>query len=112
MRVDIRDVKAVGALRPLEVAAYLRAKGWAQKHATPGREAIWASVAGGEEYEILLPLDQTIPDFSLFLTAHGRSAPHPGRGRTPISDLGVRRSADHYGGRLAQARHARETTHQ
>jgi len=65
MRVDIRDVKAVGALRPLEVAAYLRAKGWAQKHATPGREAIWASVAGGEEYEILLPLDQTIPDFSL-----------------------------------------------
>jgi hypothetical protein len=65
MRVDIRDVKAVGALRPLEVAGYLRAKGWTQKYATLGREAIWTSVAGGEEYEILLPLDQTTPDFSL-----------------------------------------------
>ncbi len=65
MRVDIRDVKAVRALRPLEVAAYLRANGWTQSHIAPGREAIWTSVAGGEEYEILLPLDQTRPDFSL-----------------------------------------------
>jgi hypothetical protein len=65
MRVDIRDVKAVEALRPLEVAAYLRAKGWMQKHATPGREVIWTIVTNGEEYEILLPLDQTTPDFAL-----------------------------------------------
>lgn len=65
MKVEIRDVDAVRALRPLEVAAYLRSRGWVKEATHTGRSAIWTLTVAGEEYEGLLPLDQAMRDFPL-----------------------------------------------
>jgi hypothetical protein len=65
VNVDIRDVGAVKALRPLEVAAYLRSRGWASREAGAGRATVWTLTADGEEYEALLPLDPSVGDFAL-----------------------------------------------
>jgi hypothetical protein len=64
MNVDIRDVEAMKALRPLEVAAYLRSRGWTSKDGG-GSATIWTLTVAKEEYEVLLPLDPTIRDFAL-----------------------------------------------
>lgn len=65
MKVEIRDVDAVRALRPLEVAAYLRSRGWVKAELHTGRSAVWTLTVAGEEYEALLPLDQAMRDFAL-----------------------------------------------
>jgi hypothetical protein len=65
MNVDIRDVEAMKALRPLEVAAYLRSRGWISRDAAAGRATVWTQTVAEEEYEVLLPLDSSIRDFAL-----------------------------------------------
>ncbi|MDZ4819142.1 MAG: hypothetical protein SGJ20_09240 [Planctomycetota bacterium] len=62
MRADIRDPESVAVLRPLEVASYLRASGWAQAEAQEGRYAIWTL---GDDYEAFLPLRHDVRDYAL-----------------------------------------------
>ena len=65
MNIDIRDIEAMKALRPLEVAAYLRSRAWMSREAGTGRASVWTGGVGNEEYEVLLPLDASIRDFAL-----------------------------------------------
>lgn len=65
MNVDIRDAEAMKALRPLEVAAYLRSRGWVSQEAGGGRATVWVVRIADEEYEALLPLDSSVRDFAL-----------------------------------------------
>lgn len=64
MRIDIRDASAVGSLRPLEVAAYLRAKAWTQQPSAP-TSSVWTKGTGDEQFEAVVPLDQGQRDFAL-----------------------------------------------
>ena len=65
MNVDIRDVKAVQMLRPLEVAVYLRAKGWVEQKSFTPKASIWTTAKSKHEFEALVPLDQAVRDYSL-----------------------------------------------
>lgn len=65
MRVEIRDVEAVRAIRPVDAALYLRANGWQQKESQPGRASVWLQSANNEEYEALLPMDHELRDYAL-----------------------------------------------
>ena len=47
------DRTALRALRPLEVAAYLRARGWREARPLEGRGAVWTNQHNGEPYEVL-----------------------------------------------------------
>jgi len=57
MKIEIQDVEAVRAIRPVDAALYLRAKGWQQIYSQPGRASTWIITAEDEEYEALLPMD-------------------------------------------------------
>lgn len=63
MNVEMRDPAVLRALRPLEVAAYLRAKGWAQLPRIPGA-AVWSNVLDDEPLEIVVPMDPSLRDFA------------------------------------------------
>lgn len=65
MNVDVRDVKAVQMLRPLEVAVYLRAKGWIEQKPFSPKASVWTLSESKQEYEVLIPLDQAVRDYSL-----------------------------------------------
>ena len=80
MNIDIRDVEAMQALRPLEVAAYLRSHGWTSREAGTGRATVWTLTVAGEEYEALLPLDPSIRDFALRMGDLFTSWPRPSSG--------------------------------
>jgi hypothetical protein len=60
MRIDLRDRELLSALAPLEVAAYLRSRGW-QEHAAPSQD--WASFTFGDNFEVSLPLSTALRDF-------------------------------------------------
>jgi len=60
MKIDLRDRELLSALVPLEVAAYLRSRGWSE-HASPSRES--ASFTLGNDYEVILPLSTELRDF-------------------------------------------------
>lgn len=62
MKATIRDLETLRAVRPLEVASYLRANRWhlAEKL---DRGAFWIKDEGGASFEILLPLDAALRDF-------------------------------------------------
>lgn len=62
MRTSIRDIETLGAVRPLEMVAYLRAKGWQQAQKLE-RGAFWETEVNGQSLEILLPLDAKVRDF-------------------------------------------------
>lgn len=62
MKVSIRDPASVAALRPLEVASYLRSTGWTQVQAREGRFAIWTHAG---DHEAMLPLTRDARDFAL-----------------------------------------------
>jgi hypothetical protein len=64
MRATIRDPETLGSVRPRDLAAYLRAKGWQQSNLFPGR-SIWRLGSNGDTFEILLPLDDTFRDYAL-----------------------------------------------
>lgn len=64
MKVTVNDSKFLSAIRPLELASYLRTSGWIQQRWEPDKFAIWTKRdAAGEEFEILLPLAR-VADFS------------------------------------------------
>jgi hypothetical protein len=56
------------ALRPLEVASYLRAHGWREVKVYPGKGAAWTNERNGETFEILLPYNPELGDFVLRLS--------------------------------------------
>jgi hypothetical protein len=64
MKIDIRDVAAMRSLRPLEVAAYLRAQCWVPQspvvHGT-----VWTKGEGPNQFEIVVPMDQERRDYAL-----------------------------------------------
>jgi hypothetical protein len=61
MKATIRDAEALGSIRPLEFAAYLRAAGWQQVVSEEGRYAIWQCEGAPED--LLLPLDRNFRDY-------------------------------------------------
>jgi hypothetical protein len=68
MRAILADSDTLMAVRPLDVAAYLRFHGWRPVDGeSPGRAVRWLLQAE-EEYELLLPLDRAFRDFSLRLS--------------------------------------------
>lgn len=64
MKVDIRDVAAMQSLRPLEVAAYLRARSWTQQTLTT-HASVWVSGEAEEQMEVVVPMDPRQRDFAL-----------------------------------------------
>jgi len=54
---------ALEALRPLEMAAYLRSHGWREAQVVPGKGSIWSTGANGNTFEILLPLNHNLADY-------------------------------------------------
>jgi hypothetical protein len=65
MNVDIRDVDAMKVLRPLEIAAYLRSRGWTVREPAASRASVWSLTVESEVYEVILPLDSSSGDFAL-----------------------------------------------
>lgn len=65
MKVAIRDVEAVRAIRPVDAALYLRSRGWKQHEVSGQRAAVWISRVENEEYEVLLPMDPELRDYAL-----------------------------------------------
>jgi hypothetical protein len=63
--MDIRDVEAVKAIRPVDAALYLRAKGWEQRDVHLGRAAVWVQRVGEDDFEALLPMDVGLRDYAL-----------------------------------------------
>lgn len=65
MRATIRDSDALRALRPLEVADYLRAHSWRRTEHEAERASVWLSeTPSGDELEVLLPLDRALADYT------------------------------------------------
>lgn len=64
MKVDIRDMKAISSLRPLEVAAYLKSRSWAQQKVS-ATVSIWTKGTGDEMFEAAVPLDQSLKDYAI-----------------------------------------------
>lgn len=66
MKVEVRDAAALNALKPLEMAAYLRAKGWRKEADLDGKGSLWLQeVPNGEEFDITLPLKRDLGDYAL-----------------------------------------------
>ena len=63
MKVDLRDRDALYAVRPSDVAAYLRSRGW-QEQEHPGGALTWAEFTL-HDFEIALPLSSDLRDFPL-----------------------------------------------
>lgn len=57
------DTESLRALRPLELAAYLRSRGWREAERLGERASVWLAERGTEEVELLLPLDPTLGDY-------------------------------------------------
>jgi hypothetical protein len=57
------DKEALMTLRPLELAAYLRSRGWREVEQLGERASVWKVERKGEELELLLPLDPTLGDY-------------------------------------------------
>jgi hypothetical protein len=62
MRMDVRDRNFLQSLAPIEVAAYLRSRGW---HEQPGAAHDSALFTLGTDYEVTLPLSSALRDFAL-----------------------------------------------
>lgn len=66
MNIAIRDVQTLRSLGPLDLALYLKSKGWNESQVQPDQFSLWTIHDGNnEEYEILLPLNNTIKDYAL-----------------------------------------------
>jgi hypothetical protein len=59
MRATVHDAAVLAAIRPLELASYLRSSGWTQQTWVPDRFAVWTKSDGeGDGFEVLLPLSR------------------------------------------------------
>ena len=67
MSASVLGADALRALRPLEVASYLRVHGWRQEADLNGKGSVWLLPAedGREETDITLPLQRDLGDFAL-----------------------------------------------
>jgi len=67
MSANVLASDALRALRPLEVASYLRVHGWRQEADLNGKGSVWLLPAedGREEADITLPLQRDLGDFAL-----------------------------------------------
>ena len=67
MSASVLAADALRALRPLEVASYLRVHGWRQEADLNGKGSVWLLPAevGREEADITLPLQRDLGDFAL-----------------------------------------------
>lgn len=66
MNIVIRDIQTLKSLGPLDLAIYLKSKGWNETRIQPGQSSTWIfRDSDNEEYEILLPLNSTIKDYAL-----------------------------------------------
>lgn len=67
MSASVLAPDALRALRPLEVASYLRVHGWRQEADLNGKGSVWLlpAEAGREEADITLPLQRDLGDFAL-----------------------------------------------
>jgi hypothetical protein len=64
MIATVRDIAALQAVGPVDLAAYLRAKGWLEEGPLGDRGAVWRGRGiSGDEYEVLLPLDRRLRDY-------------------------------------------------
>lgn len=63
MKVTITDSQALGTLRPLDLIGYLRTHEWSQVSKIERRGSIWTG-GPGDSYEVLVPLDVDLGDFS------------------------------------------------
>jgi len=65
MNIDIRDVNAVQAIRPVDAALYLRAQGWTMQDTSAAQASLWSRDDDGEPFEALLPMDPEVRDYAL-----------------------------------------------
>lgn len=67
MKASVRDFDALTAMKPLEVASYLRVRGWRREMEIDGKASIWLSPPedGRGEADITLPLQRDLGDFAL-----------------------------------------------
>jgi len=66
MKVSIRDESTLGTIVPVDTAAYLRTHGWRGGGPQKTCSTLSGSTAfGGEDFEILLPLDRSFRDYPL-----------------------------------------------
>lgn len=66
MNIAIRDVQTLKSLGPLDLALYLKSKGWNESQIQLDQFSIWTiRDSNNEDYEILLPLNSTIKDYAL-----------------------------------------------
>lgn len=60
MKMDIRDVAAVRAIRPMDVVSYLRQARWTEQERNETK-AVWTM----EDFEVLVPLSSTFSDYGI-----------------------------------------------
>lgn len=63
MKVIVRDAASLNALRPTEIASYLRSRGWRQAQYVAGSNSLW-EISNGSDVEILLPLNAAYYDYA------------------------------------------------
>jgi hypothetical protein len=81
MRVRVQDAAALQTIKPLEVAAYLRANGWQREAEFDRHGSVWVKMLPTGERDLLLPLRQDLADFptrmaevlSIIAAVEGRS---------------------------------------
>lgn len=67
MSAIVQEIDALNALRPLEIASYLRVHGWREETDINGKGSVWLLPArnGREEADITLPLRRDLGDYVL-----------------------------------------------
>ncbi|MGF1641977.1 MAG: hypothetical protein ACFCUO_13605 [Rhodospirillales bacterium] len=66
MKVEVRDPTVLSAVKPLEMAAYLRARGWYKEADLDGKGSLWLhAVEDGEEFDVTLPMRRDLADYAL-----------------------------------------------
>lgn len=64
MRATVEDEATLQALKPLDVASYLRSTIWQEKSHVTDYSSTWVPLGDGEEFEILLPLRTDFADYA------------------------------------------------
>ena len=62
MKATIQDAHAIGALRPLNVVGYLRARGWQKFSESAGKFSVWVHPLHPDA-EVVVPLNREAGDF-------------------------------------------------
>jgi hypothetical protein len=66
VKVAVQDTATLRTLRPLEVAAYLRAKGWREEADLSGKASLWLlQHPEGGTFDVTLPLRRSLADYTL-----------------------------------------------